>query len=95
MKKLTISLLSILAVATMLTGCGESDGSISGSSSDKSSASSSSNSGSSEESSTSSSSNSGNGSSVVVDNGNVKQTTITNEFGLSSSLGVPPALPAD
>lgn len=31
---------------------------------------------------------------VVVDNGDVSETTITNEFGLNSTLGTPPPLPA-
>lgn len=84
MKKFTISLLSILAVAFMLTGCGETDGSISGSS---------------DKESTSGVSNNGNDGKVddtyTANNGNVGKTTVTNEFGLNSSLGVPPALPAE
>ena len=30
----------------------------------------------------------------VIDNGNVSDTTITNEFGLNPELGTPPPLPA-
>ena len=48
--------------------------------------------GSSSASSTDTSSNTGSG--VVVDNGNVSETTVTNEFGLNPSLGTPPPLPA-
>ena len=34
------------------------------------------------------------GSEVVVDNGDVSDTTVTNEFGLNPTLGTPPPLPA-
>ncbi len=34
------------------------------------------------------------GSEVVIDNGDVSDTTITNEFGINPSLGTPPPLPA-
>ena len=34
------------------------------------------------------------GSEVVIDNGNVSNTTVTNEFGINPSLGTPPPLPA-
>ena len=31
---------------------------------------------------------------LVIDNGDTSDTTITNEFGLNPSLGTPPPLPA-
>ncbi len=34
------------------------------------------------------------GSAVVIDNGNVSSTTVTNKFGINPSLGTPPPLPA-
>ena len=84
-----ISLLSGFALALVFAGCGQS-GSVS--SNDGTAGSTTTDAVTGAVTTGGSTSDEGNG--VVVNNGSVQNTTITNEFGLNPSLGTPPPLPS-
>ena len=82
MKKSMIIFLSVLAMTLTFSGCGGSEGSVTNSIGSDTNTNNESNTASQGEDV------------IVIDNGDVSLTTITNEFGLNPSLGTPPPLPS-